>query len=135
MHEVLVTIGTYTTSADAYIVKGLLESAGVTCYIFDENMNFMYSQAVGGIKLKVPSSQRILAIEILSQNQKSVSEELSEEKYECPRCGSLETEYKKSSIIISFLASLLFAIPVPPVKKKLKCKVCGFGWEADHTEK
>ena len=135
MHEVLVTIATYAAAADAYIAKGILESAGITCFIFDENMSFVYSNAVGGIKLKIPSSQRFLAKEILKQTGESIPEEDYKKVYECPQCGSSEVEFKKSSIIISLLASLLSVLHIPPVKNKLKCKMCGFNWEADHTEK
>ena len=135
MHEVLVTIATYTAAADAYIAKGILESAGITCFIFDENMNFVYSNAVGGIKLKVPSSQRFWANEILKQNDEIVPEEVRKKDYECPQCGSREVEFKKSSIIVSLLTSLLFVLHIPRVKKKLKCKMCGCNWEVDRTEK
>jgi len=135
MHEVLVTIATYTVATDAYIAKGLLESAGITCFIFDENMSFVYSNAVGGIKLKVPSSQRILASEILKQSGESVSEEVQKEIHECPQCGSMQTEFKKSSVIISFVLSLLFGVHPSKVKKKLKCRMCGFKWEYAYPEK
>lgn len=135
MHEVLVTIATYTATADAYIAKGILESAGITCFIFDENMNFVYSNAVGGIKLKVPSSQRFLANDILKQNNEPNQEKSFKKDHECPRCGSREVELKKSSIVISLLTSLLFLLHIPSVKKKFKCNLCGFNWNADHTEK
>jgi len=51
----LITLRTYRTASEVNLMKATLEMQGITCYIFDENMvtmNALYSQALGGIKLK-----------------------------------------------------------------------------------
>ncbi len=131
MHEVLVTIATYTTAAEAYVTKGLLESAGVSCYVFDENivnMNLFYSNAVGGVKLKVPSSQLHLAKEILGENRDVVDETKASDEYNCPACGSRNVANKKLPWFITIFASVLMSFPVPYVRKKLECHDCGYSW-------
>lgn len=58
MVENLVTIAAFFDPAEAHLAKGLLEAEGIESYIFDESMGSMspYNIAVGGVKLKVKSS-------------------------------------------------------------------------------
>ena len=66
----LVTIATFSFPQEAYIFKTKLESQGIQSYIEDEyvvTMMWLYSLAVGGVKLKVRESDEALAIEIISQ--------------------------------------------------------------------
>jgi len=132
MHEVLVTIATYTTAAEAYVTKGLLESAGIDCYVFDENivnMNLFYSNAVGGVKLKVPSSQLYLANEILGENRGIADEEKASEEYVCPRCSSRNVTNKQLPWSVTIFASILMSFPIPYMRKKLECHDCGYSWK------
>lgn len=51
-----VTLKVFQNSIDAHLLKTQLESEGIECFIFDEQMvtmNMLYSNAVGGIKLKI----------------------------------------------------------------------------------
>lgn len=57
---------TYTT--ELIIVKGRLEAEGISCIISDENTlnsNPMYSNAIGGARLKVKEEDLLKAQEIL----------------------------------------------------------------------
>lgn len=59
MTENLVTIGRYNTPYEANMVKSLLESAGIPAFVADEHiigMNWLYSNALGGVKVQVPDS-------------------------------------------------------------------------------
>ena len=70
MSQRLVTIATFSFPPEAYIFKMKLESQGIQSYIEDEyvvTMMWLYSLAVGGVKLKVRESDESLAIEIISQ--------------------------------------------------------------------
>lgn len=63
-----VTVATFSSYFDAYLIKGRLEHEGIRCFIKDENavtINPMYDIAMGGIKLQVPENEVELAIEIL----------------------------------------------------------------------
>lgn len=57
---------------ECHILKGRLDSEGVTCFIFDENMVWVHpfrSVAIGGVKLKVPENQFVKAKQILQAIQ------------------------------------------------------------------
>ena len=70
MSQRLVTIATFSFPQEAYIFKTKLESQGIQSYIEDEyivTMMWLYSVAVGGVKLKVRESDKAAALEIISQ--------------------------------------------------------------------
>lgn len=63
-----ITLKTFTYPSEAYILRGKLESEGISCFIKDEftvQSNPMYSNAVGGVKLQVQEVDLEKAIEIL----------------------------------------------------------------------
>ena len=67
----LVTIATFDLLPDAHIAMGRLQIEGVPCRLADENLvqtDWLYSIAVGGIKLQVDRRDAELAQEILSRD-------------------------------------------------------------------
>jgi hypothetical protein len=65
----LKTIYTSNIPIDCHILKGRLETDGLTCFIFDENYVWIdpfKAVAIGGVKLKVPSDQKEIAEKIIS---------------------------------------------------------------------
>lgn len=65
-----ITIGQYTTTAEAMIAKATLEGVGIPCRLLDDTIvGFMphLSQALGGIKLQVGPEERHLAEEVLHE--------------------------------------------------------------------
>jgi len=66
----LETIATYAFAYQAEIARGRLEAEGIRAFLADEfliNLNWLYTNAVGGIRLRVSSEDAPLAREILSQ--------------------------------------------------------------------
>ena len=64
----LKTVYTSNLLVDCYLIKGRLETEGISCFVFDENfigVNPFYAIAIGGVKLKVPSDQFEQATELL----------------------------------------------------------------------
>lgn len=77
MENKLVVLKTFNSLAEAYVFKGRLESEGILCFLHDEqivNMNPFYSQAVGGVKLKVPEDQIEEALKILEEGENNNDE-------------------------------------------------------------
>src|SRR5690242_18006536 len=68
--ESFITIKTFTQPHSAYIIKGHLEAEGIECFLKDEltvqSMNF-YSEAIGGVKLQVRSTDAERAILLLEE--------------------------------------------------------------------
>ena len=134
MSEKLITIATFSQEIEAHLSKIRLESEGIECFIADEyivTMNWLYSNAVGGVKLKVKESDVERTIEILRQepvSTDSVGDRVSEDDNEprCPKCNSLDVYYEKFSRRLVFASWLLLGVPFPFLKRKWKCRKCGY---------
>jgi rubredoxin len=122
----------YDNPIEANIVKGLLESNDIFCFLQDEHsigMNPLYAVALGGIKLIVRIEDEARAREILQESDMAYKT-----KWSCPQCGSKEihfiTEKKSKANWLYILLSLLWATPVY-VKKKYECSACHYVFEAE----
>jgi hypothetical protein len=74
----LVTLLQYLQPLEAHILKGRLESEGIQCFVFDENLAINYPFAAnltGGAKLKVRAEDLERANEIISDKPHISSEE------------------------------------------------------------
>jgi len=70
MSRPLTIIATFSHPFEAHLAKGKLESEGVEAFIADENIvgiNWLYSNLVGGVKLKVWEEDREEALKILDE--------------------------------------------------------------------
>src|SRR3990172_4296043 len=98
MAEALVAVATFSRPADAELARGRLEAEGLRAFVADAHvvrMNWLLSQAVGGVKLMVPASEEAMAMAILNEGSSGASDALHEvfpdvETERCPRCGSEE---------------------------------------------
>ena len=134
----LTTVRCYRDLAEAYAGRSLLESAGISAWIADENlvrMDWFYSNLVGGLRLQVEESDETAAREILDQAVPTTIPYDTEEVYvqpACPKCGSADvtlgtgTERGRSLVALYVLA-----IPVPPREPSWHCEACGAEWADD----
>jgi hypothetical protein len=130
----LVTVRTFDNSIQAHLLKSKLESEGITCYLFDENivgLNPLYNITIGGIKLKINKFDMDKASLIIQEVDQSKLTNDQGESLKCPNCHSEEiySGFKSMkgikgilSVIISFLL-IVFPIYFKTVKK---CKECGY---------
>jgi Putative prokaryotic signal transducing protein len=66
----LVTIRKFRDLPEALLAQGRLESSGIQAFLFDDNMvrmDWLISNMLGGVKLKVEEANVEIAEEILSQ--------------------------------------------------------------------
>ena len=91
-----IVIKTFSFPYEAQIAKTQLEAFGIPVYIENEhtiNMDWFYSNALGGVRLLVPENY---VDEAKSFLEKDFSDELEqkfgESKECCPECGSLDIE-------------------------------------------
>jgi len=134
MTEKLVKIAEFSQSMEAHFSKTRLESEGIECFINDEftvNMNWLFSNAIGGVKLLVKESDVGRAVEILQQEPAigGVVEIGSDEPH-CPECNSSDVYYEKFSRRAIFASWLLLGIPFPFFKRKWVCRKCRHQWKA-----
>lgn len=130
--EKLVTIGQFSKGVDAHLAKTRLESEGIECFIQDENLiglNWLYSNAIGGVKLQVKAEDIEKAKTILSESPSPQDAETKESEQHCPACHSSDVYYEKFARKPAFLSQLLLGFPLPFLKNKWKCGACGHTWK------
>lgn len=134
-----VTICTYTSPWDAHIAMGRLESEGIPVFLAHEQhiwMNWMYSNALGGVKLQVTSLNAGQAYEIINAINSGEYEEALREQFPdmkgnaCPQCGCEESISKFSTKTITLIIFMFFACSVifPARRDKHSCLKCGQKW-------
>jgi Putative prokaryotic signal transducing protein len=128
----LVTIQQFRDSADAWLAKSALESAGIFAFLRDENtvrVHWGWSNAVGGIRLQVRPEDEAAAEEVLSQPIQSAieSEGVEYEQPRCPYCQSLDIDFESVNPKVG-LASIIIAVPIPWPQKLWTCNTCGKKW-------
>ena len=139
MPEELVTIAKFHNMGEAKLAQGKLNSAGIAARVGDENMvNLHLGNIVGGIRLQVPDSQVVRALEVLDDFSPGGNESEEEDDNEtvacCPECESLEIR-KVAAGGPRQIALWSAAIPFPELQQgellhRWKCLACGYEWEA-----
>ncbi|MCG9750169.1 DUF2007 domain-containing protein [Vibrio brasiliensis] len=120
----------YSFPYEAQIAKASLESAGIECCIADEhtvNAQWLYSNAIGGVKLMVAEEDLDQARLILSSDF-SAALECEEEVNtadECPHCGSTELIAHTQGKRPAFVVFILLGFPLFFYKHGYKCNQCG----------
>lgn len=129
----MVTLRTYDNHINAHLAKTKLESEGIVCYLFDENINTLnplYNMATGGIKLKVSSEDLEWAEHIISETEVAKHTDEKDAVISCPSCGSddLYIGFKSMKGIRGFFSVVVsFLLMIFPIyyKTVYKCKSCG----------
>jgi hypothetical protein len=132
----LKTVDAFREPYEAYIARGKLEVEGIPATIADDHlvqMDWRYSQAIGGVKLQVPEEFLEKAQQILTETQaeedekgKDAIEETDEEEV-CPKCGSSLTSPRRFSLT-SIAISLVLLLPFFYRKDGRVCRNCGTVW-------
>jgi len=66
----IVTLRQFLTVQEGVMAKNILDSAGIESFLADENvirMNWLWSNALGGVKLQVRKTDVAVASELLEQ--------------------------------------------------------------------
>jgi hypothetical protein len=126
--EYFVTVRTFEKSIDAHLFRIELENNGIEVYIVDEEtvtIYPLYTQAIGGIKVKVHHTDVEKVRGILLAEEAHLNAE-----NHCPRCGSNELWMNYKSMknlknLLLFIFSALLTSYSATDKYVQKCKKCG----------
>ena len=134
MSNTFKTIARFQYSSEAQIIKGRLEADGIQAFLSDNitiDTDPLVSNAIGGVKLKVLSSQALEAEGILkSINKYSIDDQGHAMK--CPKCKSNKIELYSTvkdgksffAFIFALILNLLFTVLPFYTKYKYKCEDC-----------
>ena len=104
----LVVVFNSSYPIDCYILKGRLETEGIDCYIFDDEIVWVHpfrSVAVGGVKLKVPKKELEKARRVLSCLQRNL---LVDEKGEYDLDEAFTRAFEKENQALQFLKAAFY---------------------------
>lgn len=125
----MITVASFSFPYEAQLAKAKLESEGIPAFVLDEhtiNMQWLYSNAMGGVRVQVPNPYLEQASKILS---KDYSQALVQEKGidlpTCLECGSENVEPIIKGKKMAFVVFLFFNFPLWPFKRHVKCLECG----------
>jgi hypothetical protein len=135
----LVTIRQFRDLPEALLAKGSLESAGIECFLADENLvrlDWFISNFIGGIKLNVRPADAANA-------QKLLDEPILEGLYvqgvglyeqpRCPKCQSLDVNFQELDRPIAYMSAFL-RVPMPVQRPGWRCHACDAEWEDDGSD-
>jgi len=132
------TVARFREPYEAHLARGKLEAEGIPAVVVDEHLvqiNWMYSQAIGGVKLQVPEEVFERAREILGKDYEKELGEIEEAQFEpspeevCPNCRSSSTAARRYSLW-SLLPSFIFLVPIFFRKRGRVCNSCGATWRS-----
>lgn len=131
----LVTIQQFRDLPQALLAKGCLESAGIECFLRDDNLvrlDWFISNFVGGIKLCVRPEDAQTAQDLLNE---PILEGLYVqgvglyEQPRCPKCNSLDVSFQE--LDPAAYLTLALNIPIPFHRDAWRCRACSAEWEED----
>ncbi|MCL6415712.1 DUF2007 domain-containing protein [Aestuariirhabdus sp. Z084] len=128
----LVTIARYSFPYEAQIARSRLQAQGVEAYVADEhtiNMQWLYSDALGGVKVQVPAVDEVRARSILAEDLSIETEFEAFDSVPLPRqcnhCGSTRLEPYRQGKRTAFLMFLALQFPLWPTRDAKRCRDCG----------
>jgi DNA-directed RNA polymerase subunit RPC12/RpoP len=121
MNEKFYTIAAFEYAADVQIIKGKLESEGIKVFLKDENTlnsDPLISNAIGGVKLQVYTSDKDQALEIYNEIRAYALDDYGAPVV-CPNCKAKRSEvyYNRKGIFHKLFPFF--------EKRKYKCLNCG----------
>lgn len=134
----LVTIRQFRDLPEALLAKGSLESAGIECFLRDDNLvrlDWFISNFVGGVKLCVKPEDMQNALKLLNE---PILEGLYVqgvglyEQPRCPKCQSLDVNFRELDRPIAYLTAFL-KVPMPVQRKGWRCHDCDAEWEDEEN--
>jgi hypothetical protein len=135
----LVTIRQFRDLPEALLAKGSLESAGIECFLADENLvrlDWFISNFIGGIKLNVRPADEANARRLLDE---PILEGLYVqgvglyEQPRCPKCQSLDVNFQELDRPIAYMSAFL-RVPMPVQRSAWHCQSCDAEWDDDGGE-
>ncbi|WP_395792636.1 DUF2007 domain-containing protein [Aquimonas sp.] len=141
----LITVATFSFPHEAHFAKMRLDAEGIPAFIADEhtiNMQWLYSNAMGGVRLQVPSACAEDAVRVLnepddfdtdafdaaaaSELQADADVDIEPEPERCSHCGGELGMPQQTGRRPAFLTWLLIGLPLWPLRTRRSCRSCGW---------
>ena len=127
-----VTVERFRDLSGAIVARGVLEAAGITCFLRDENtvrLDWQISNFIGGMRLQVRTEDEDEARLVLQQLEREPpygdQQSALEPEEHCPFCGSSEVHRVERGVGLRAAALWLFSLPLPRGTRFWHCFECG----------
>ena len=130
----LVTLRRYRDLSEAIVARAVVESAGIFCFLKDENLvrlDWQMSNLIGGIRLQVGAADVEAAEAVLAQpipNSISIPDQPGFEQPRCPRCNSTDITWERQGRKAALISLYVFSIPLPRGSASWHCSKCDLRW-------
>jgi hypothetical protein len=130
----LVSIRRFRDLPEAQLAKGMLESAGIECFLTDDNMvrmDWFISNLLGGVKLAVNQEDAEAANAILDEPMPETLDVEGFGGYEqprCPECQSLDVNFEQLNRKVAYTSAWL-GVAIPLHTNAWTCRSCDHRWE------
>ncbi len=136
----LVTVRRYRDLSEAIVARAVVESAGIYCFLKDENLvrlDWQISNLIGGIRLQVAADDLEAAQAVLAQpvpDSISIPDQPGFRQPRCPRCTSTDISWERHSRKMALVSLFLLSLPLPRGSESWHCSSCDLRWveEDDH---
>lgn len=129
------TVARYETPEQAHLAKIRLGFHGLDSFLQDEylvQIDWLYSNAVGGVRLQVGDEDVDEALEIL----KVPLEESDESSYPvCPNCESGNTHLDGVPKRLACFFMVFISAPIICLGRKMVCRDCGHSWDPNQQNR
>lgn len=131
------TIAVFSYPAEAVVVKGKIESEGITVFLKDEftvATDPFATNAIGGVKMQVYKEDYIKAMGILASSNPDLVKYRAEYVV-CPQCGkrnARETiDVSSARNFKEMLTAVFYSLFPIKQKKNFQCKSCNYKFNID----
>ena len=124
----------YRDLTEAMVAKSVLDSAGIDSFLADGNvvrMDWLWSNAVGGIKLLVRTEDVEAATKLLDEATPESFEVAGVGEYQqpkCPQCGSMDITFGEADKHLK-AAGFIVGLPLKATIAGWNCHSCGSRWD------
>jgi hypothetical protein len=128
-----VMIRRYRDLPDAALAKSILDSAGIESFLADDNtvrMDWLWSNAISGVKLWVRPEDAEAAVELLDQDTPDKFDLGGSGEYVQPRCPTCNS----TDVVLAGLdrpaiyTGIFTALPPAGANRDWSCRSCGNEW-------
>jgi hypothetical protein len=133
-----VTVASFWSAEQAHLARLKVEADEIPVVLDNENlvsMNWLWANAVGGVRLRVPEEDASRARRILDPSSPSAPPAPSDadagaedHRERCPSCGCGDVRPLRFSRWAVFGSMLILGFPLPLLSRKLSCGRCNARW-------
>ena len=132
----MITVASFDNTEQAELLKDRLDQEGIPAFVADGaivGLNWMYSNAVGGVKVQVNEENVARVRAMLKALAIPIGGPEPLSPYLCPHCGSAKVVFRRVSVAFLMVSLLALGFPLAFYHPRCQCLDCGKKWKRNAT--